>query len=72
MGNKGTKDLESTDYEDCCQAFNDYFLNQKKELKLEKCIKEIDTKFLEKAKKSVIFNYIKTLLEKEKKKKYFR
>ena len=68
MGNKGTKDLESTDYEDCCQAFNDYFLKQKKELKLEKCIKEIDTKFVEKAKKSVIFNYIKTLLEKEKKK----
>ncbi len=68
MGNKGTKDLESTDYEDCCQAFNDYFLKQKKELKLEKYIKEVDTKFVEKAKKSVIFNYIKTLIEKEKKK----
>ena len=68
MGNKGTKDLEKTDYEECCQAFNDYFLNSKKKLELEKSIKDVDTKFDEKAKKSIIFKFIKSLLEKEKKK----
>ena len=69
MGNKNTKEIKKSDYENCCLSFKDYFMREKNELKLENIKKDINKKIEEKVKKTVIFNFIKNLLEKEKKEK---
>ena len=67
MGSKGTKNLSKEDYENCLSQFNDYFLNSKAELKIEKNKEELYKIFDENNKKIVIFPFIKKFLENEKK-----
>jgi len=73
MGNdysKELKDLDKENYENSCSDFTDeYIIKQKDELELDKTNNEIDKKIEEKAKKNVVFDFIKKLLEKEKKEK---
>ena len=67
MGNKNPKEIKKSDYENFCSKFNDYFIKEKNNL--ENIKKEIDKKIEEKEEKTIIFNLIKNLLEKEKKEK---
>ena len=69
MGNKNPKEIKKADYENCCSSFNDYFIKTKKEINLEKIKKDIDKKIEEKAQKNIIFDFIKTLLKKRKRRK---
>ena len=69
MGNKNPKEIKKFDYENCCLSFKDFFKREKNEIKLENIKKDINKKIEEKVKKTVIFNFIKNLLEKEKKEK---
>ena len=70
MGNKHPKYIEIEDYENCCETFKDFLLRLKNELELVKEKNNIVLIIDEKAKKNLIFHFIKNLLEKEKKKKY--
>ncbi len=69
MGNKNPKEIKKSDYENCCLSFKDYFMREKNELKLENIKKDINKKIEEKAKKIVLFKFIKSLLKIEKKEK---
>ena len=69
MGNKNPKETTKDDYENCRSSFKDYFMREKNELNLENIKNDINKKIEEKAKKIVLFNFIKILLEKEKKEK---
>ena len=69
MGNKHPNDIEEEDYENCCETFKDFLLRLKNELELEKEKNNIVLKIDEKAKKNLIFHFIRNLLEKEKKEK---
>ena len=72
MGNKDSKEIEQTDYEECCNAFAQNLLGKKNDEKdVEKEKKDIDIKFEEKAKKKIIETFIKKLLVKEKNEKIF-
>ena len=33
MGSKGTKDLQKEDYQECCEAINDFYRGKKMSLK---------------------------------------
>ena len=71
MGSKGTKDLQKEDYQECCEAINDFLSGQKNELKIEDLKNDIMEKLDKKIKKATVFIFIKNLLEKEKKEKIF-
>ena len=71
MGIKGTKDLTKEEYQECCGTIKDILDGQKNTFKteVEKKKNEIMKKFDENAKKPVILDFIKHLIEKEKREK---
>ena len=72
MGSKEFKELKNEDYQGCCQTFKDYLIGEKNKLNIEEVKNKIIKKFDEKAKKPTILDYIKQLLEKEKKEKILK
>ena len=74
MGIKGTKDLTKEEYQECCGTIKDILDGQKNTFKteVEKKKNEIMKKFDENAKKPSILDFIKPLIEKEKKEKILK
>ena len=69
MGNKHPQNIEKEDYENCCETFKDFLSELKNDLELEKEKNNIVLKIDNKAKKNLIFHFIRNLLEREKKEK---
>ena len=73
MGNKSPKELQENDYDDVCNAFDDYFKKIIPETKdkINKEKNDINNKIDNKEKKAILLSFIKKLIESEKKGQIF-